>query len=95
MAIQTTTTKNLRIHFSLANNGTRSIDIENPIDAPGIIQENLNAIKPKFAAGGDYNGILVGNDFFDGDTDATVTSLASAEIINVTKTVETTDLQLT
>lgn len=88
----TTTTKNMRYHMALGNGGTRYIDIENPIDNTMTIAANINTINQKLASGGDYEGILVSPEFFDGETEATVTSITSAEIIEVQKTVTKTNV---
>lgn len=91
MATTTTTTNNLRYTFDLANGDTRYIDVENPIADTATIATNVTALSNKIQSG-DYAGILVGQDFFDGDTDAYVTKINSAEIIKITKTTETTQI---
>lgn len=85
MATKITTTKNLRYHFALGNGGTRYIDIENPVTDTAVISANINNINNKLAPGGDYEGILASDQFFNGDTDAKVTSITSAETIEVQK----------
>lgn len=94
MAVKTTTTKVLRHHMALRNGGTRYIDIDNPIDDTEQIKTNIQTLNYKLDPNdmAQFAGILVGNDFFDGDTDAVVTSCTSAEIIQTTKTVQTTDI---
>lgn len=90
MAQTITTTNNLRYHMNLKNGGTRYIDIENPITDTSVISANISNINTKLAPGGDYEGILASEQFFNGDTDATVTAIASAEIIKIQKTTTTT-----
>lgn len=92
MATTTKTTKVLRHHMALRNGNSRYIDIDNPIDDATQIKNNIADINNHL--GMVYAGILVGNDYFDGDTDAVVTSCTSAEIIETTKTVTTTDISL-
>lgn len=92
MAVVTTTTNNLRYHMNLGNGGTRYIDIENPITDTSVINANITALNAKLAPSGDYNGILASEQFFNGDTDATVTNVYSAEIIQVQKTTTTTSV---
>lgn len=94
MAIKTTTTKVLRNHMALGNGGTRYIDIDNPIENTALIQMNITALSRKLGNGGDYNGILASEQFFNGDTDATVTSITGAEIIETVKTVTTTGINI-
>lgn len=92
MAVVTTTTNNLRYHMNLGNGGTRYIDIENPITDTSVINANITTLNSKLAPGGDYNGILASEQFFNGDTDATVTNIYNAEIIKVEKTTTTTSV---
>ena len=92
MAQTVTTTNNLRYHMSLKNGGTRYIDIENPITDTSVISANISTINAKLAPGGAYEGILASEQFFNGDTDATVTAIASAEIIKIEKTTTTTSV---
>lgn len=92
MAISTKTTKVLRHHFGLANGGTRYVDIDNPIDNATVIKENLGGLNGRLQS--DFAGILVGDSFFDGDSDAVVTQIISAEIVETTKTIQTTDISL-
>ena len=89
MAVVTTTTNNLRYHMGLKNGGNRYVDIENPITDTTVISANITALNTKLAPGGQYAGILTSEQFFNGDTDATVTSITSAEIIKVEKTTTT------
>lgn len=89
MAVTTTTTYNLRYHMGLKNGGSRYIDIENPITDTSVISANITNLNTKLAPGGDYEGILASEQFFNGDTDATVTSITSAETIKTEKTVTT------
>lgn len=89
MATVTTVTDNIRYTFDMANGDTRYIDIENPITDTSVISANVSTLNTKIQAGS-YSGILVGSDFFDGDTDAYVTSIAKTELIKITKTTETT-----
>ena len=89
MATTTTTTKNLRYHMSLGNGGSRYIDIENPITDTAVISSNITALNVKLGTGGDYEGILTSEQFFNGDTDAKVTAITSAETITVQKTTTT------
>lgn len=89
MATVTTTTNNLRYTFGMRNGGTRYIDIENPSTDTATTSANIAAMNTKFQSGGDYENIMVGEDFFNGDTDAVVTSCVKAEIIQVTKTTTT------
>lgn len=91
MATVTTITDNIRYTFDLANGDTRYIDIENPISETSVISTNIAELNTKIKSG-DYKGILVGSDYFDGDTDAYVTQLNKAELIKTTKTVETTEV---
>ena len=85
MAQTISTTNNLRYHFSLKNGGTRYIDIENPITNQTTIANNITALNAKLAPSGDYEGILTSEAFFNGDTDATVTAITSAETIQIQK----------
>ena len=89
MAVTVTTTNNLRYHMGLKNGGTRYVDIENPITDTATISANIQSLNTKLAPGGTYAGILTSEQFFNGDTDATVTSITSAEIIKVEKTTTT------
>lgn len=89
MAVTTTVTNNLRYHMTLGNGGTRYIDIENPIDNAETIASNITAINNKLKPGGQYEGILASEQFFNGDTDATVTAIYNAETIRTEKTVTT------
>lgn len=91
MATVTTTTNNLRYTFGMRNGDSRYFDIENPITDTAVISANVANINTKIN-GGNYEGILVGEDFYNGDTDATVTSITKAEIIKVTKTTDTTSV---
>lgn len=100
MAVETITTNNLRYHFALGNGGTRFIDVENPIDDNDTIKTNINTLNERIisdTAIGDFSlkGILVGKEYFDGDSDAVVTSITSAEKIQVQKTTTTTAVPLT
>lgn len=92
MAQVTTTTNNLRYTFQLKNGGTRYVDIENPITDTGVISANVATLNGKVGTGGDYEGILVDQDFYNGDTDAVVVSVLKAETIQVTKTTNTTSV---
>lgn len=92
MAVTTTTSNNLRYHMGLGNGGSRYVDIENPITDTSVISANISGINSKLAPGGQYEGILASEEFFNGDTDATVTSITSAEIIQVVKTTTTTSV---
>ena len=92
MAVTTTTSNNLRYHMGLKNGGTRYIDIENPITDTTVISANITSLNSKLAPGGAYEGILTSEQFFNGDTDATVTQITSAEIIQVQKTTTTTSV---
>ena len=92
MAVTTTTTYNLRYHMGLKNGGTRYIDIENPITDTSVISANITALNTKLGTGGQYEGILVGEDFFNGDTDAVVNQVTSAETIKTEKTVTTNNV---
>lgn len=92
MAVTTTTTNNLRYHMALGNGGTRYVDIENPITDTTVISANITALNIKLAPGGAYEGILASEQFFNGDTDATVTQITSAETIKTEKTVTTTSV---
>ena len=89
MAQTISTTNNLRYHFSLKNGGTRYIDIENPITNQTTIANNITALNAKLAPSGDYEGILTSEAFFNGDTDATVTAITSAETIQIQKSTTT------
>ena len=89
MATTNTVTYNLRYHMGLKNGGTRYIDIENPISDTSVISANITALNTKLAPGGDYHGILTSEQFFNGDTDATVTAITSAETIKTEKIVTT------
>lgn len=90
MAVVTTTSNNLRYHMGLGNGGSRYVDIENPITDTSVINANITALNTKLA--GTYAGILASEEFFNGDTDATVTSITAAEIIQVQKTTTTTSV---
>lgn len=92
MAVTTTVTNNLRYHMALGNGGTRYVDIENPITDTTVINANITALNTKLAPGGQYEGILASEQFFNGDTDATVTAINSAEIIKVEKRTTTTSV---
>lgn len=92
MATTTKITKVLRHHLALKNGGTRYVDIDNPIDDMLTINDNIRNLNGSLEIN---RGILVGSDYFDGDTDAVVTACTSAEIIQTTKTVITTDIPLT
>lgn len=87
MAVTTTVTNNLRYHMGLKNGGTRYVDIENPITDSSVISANIATLNTKLAPGGDYHGILTSEQFFNGDTDATVIQITSAETIRTEKTV--------
>lgn len=95
MATQTTTTRNLRYHMALGNGGSRYVDIENPIDDGEQIYANIESLNNKLNPAGEgqdagiYAGILASEQYFNGDTDATVTQITLAEIIQVTKTTTT------
>ena len=78
--------------MGLKNGGTRYIDIENPITDTTVISANITSLNSKLAPGGAYEGILTSEQFFNGDTDATVTQITSAEIIQVQKTTTTTSV---
>ena len=90
MAVVTTVTDNLRYTFGMRNGGTRYIDVENPTTDTTVISANVAQLNTDVSPTGKYSGILVGEDFFNGDTDATVTSVVKAEVIKVTKTTDTT-----
>lgn len=92
MAVTTTTTNNLRYHMSLKNGGTRYVDIENPITDTSVISANIQTLNNKLAPGGEYEGILTSEQFFNGDTDATVTGITSAETIKVEKITTTSNV---
>lgn len=92
--VTTKTTKVLRHHLSLKNGGSRYIDIDNPVDTPIAIASNINSLNGLISEEGSYSGILVGEDFFDGDTDAVVTACTSAEIIETQKIVTTTNITI-
>ena len=92
MATVTTVTNNLRYTFALANGNDRYIDIENPITDTATISANVSALNTKVKTGGDYAGVLVAQDYFDGDTDAYVTGINSVEIIKITRTTEKTPI---
>lgn len=96
MATTTKTTKVLRHHLALRNGGSRYVDIDNPIDDAEQIKTNIQLLNDEFnpTDSARFVGILVGNDYFDGDTDAVVIACTSAEIIQTTKTVTTTDIAL-
>lgn len=96
MAQKITTTKVLRHHFSLKNGGKRYIDIDNPVTDTAVIKSNISNINMKLQEGvtGQYHNILVSDAFFNGDSDAVVTSCTSAEIIETQKIVTTTDVSL-
>lgn len=85
----TTTSNNLRYTFGLKNGDTRYVDIENPITDTSVINANVQALNNKIKTGGAYNGVLVGADYFNGDSDAVVTQINKTEIIEVTKTTTT------
>ncbi len=85
MAQKITTTNNLRYYMGLKSGGTRYIDIENPVTDTSVISANINNINNKLAPGGDYEGILASDQFFNGDSDAKVTAITSAETIQVQK----------
>lgn len=85
----TTTTNNLRYTMGLKNGDTRYIDIENPITDTAVINANVSALNTKIKNGGAYNGVLVGADYFTGDSDAVVTQINKTEIIQITKTTTT------
>lgn len=91
MATVTTYTDNIRYTFNMANGDTRFIDIENPITDTSVISANVAALDAKIQTGS-YSGILVGQDYFDGDTDAYVTSINKTELIKTTKITETTPI---
>jgi len=96
MATTTKTTKVLRHHLALKNGGSRYVDIDNPIDDTEQIKTNIQSLNDEFnpSDSASFVGILVGTDYFDGDSNAVVTSCTSAEIIEITKTVTTTDIAL-
>lgn len=95
MATQTKTTRNLRYHMALGNGGSRYVDIENPIDDGEQIATNIENLNNKLNPEGEgedagiYAGILASEQYFNGDTEATVTQITSAEIIEVTRTTTT------
>lgn len=97
MAQKITTTKVLRHHFALKNGGQRYIDIDNPIEDTNQIKTNIQTINENLTEdqAGWYEGVLVSSAFFDGDSDAIVTSCTFAEIIETQKTVTTTDIVIT
>lgn len=90
MAVVTTTTDNLRYTFGMRNGDTRYIDIENPTTDTATISSNVQALNNKVAPSGQYAGMLVGEDFYNGDTDAVVVNVTKAEVIKVTKITDTT-----
>lgn len=92
MATVTTTTNNLRYTFGLKNGGSRYVDIENPITDTAVISANVTALNNKVSPTGDYAGILVDEDFYNGDTDAVVVNVLKAETIQITKVTETTSV---
>lgn len=67
MATTTTTTKNLRYHMALGNGGNRYVDIENPISDTAVIAANIGTLNTKLGSGGEYEGILASEQFFNGD----------------------------
>lgn len=91
MAIVTTTTDNLRYTLGMRNGDTRYFDIENPTTDVSVINANVTALNTKIGSGS-YAGIMVGEDFYNGDTDAVVTQINKAEIIKVTKITDTTSV---
>lgn len=92
MAVVTTTTNNLRYTMGMRNGDTRYLDIENPITDTTVITANVTALNNKVAPTGAYAGILVGQDFYNGDTDAVVVNVTKAEIIQITKTTSTSQV---
>ena len=96
MAQKITTTKVLRHHFALKNGGQRYIDIDNPIEDTNQIKTNIQTINANLTENqsGWYEGVLVGDAFFNGDSDAVVTSCTSAEIIETQKIVTTNTIEL-
>lgn len=98
MAVKTTTSKILRHHMALKNGSSRYIDIDNPVSDTSVISANITqlnyALSGVAIAGFNVQDVLVGSDYFDGNTDAVVTACTSAEIIQTTKTVTTTDISL-
>lgn len=92
MAQTISTTNNLRYHMSLKNGGTRYIDIENPVTDTSVISANITNINTKLAPGGQYEGILTSEAYFNGDSDATVTAITSAETIQIQKITTTTNV---
>lgn len=89
MAITTTTTNNLRYTFGMRNGDTRYIDIENPSTDTATTNANVAQLNTDVAPTGKYAGILVGEDFYNGDTDAVVTNVTKAEVIKIVKTTDT------
>ena len=95
MAVTTTTTKNIRLTMGLGNGGKRTIDIENPTTDTEVINATIGTINSKFnipASANGYHWVLASEDYFYGDTDARVTSITAAEIIEVQKTTTTTNI---
>jgi len=91
MATVTTTTNNLRYTFGMRNGDTRYLDIENPTTDASVISANVSSLNTKIGSGS-YAGILVGQDYYNGDTDAVVVGINKAEVIKITKTTETTSM---
>lgn len=89
MATVTTTSDNLRYTFGMRNGDTRYFDIENPVTDVAVISANVGNLNTKIGSGS-YAGILVGEDYYNGDTDAVVVGITKAEVIKVTKTTDTT-----
>lgn len=92
MAQVITNTDNLRYTFSMRNGDTRYIDIENPTTDTATITANVTALNGKVAPTGQYAGMLVGEDFYNGDTDAVVVGVMKAEVIKVTKITDTSQV---
>lgn len=95
MAVTTTTTKNIRLTMGLGNGGNRKIDIENPTTDTSTINATINKINYGLNLSeslNGYKGVLASEDYFNGDTDAKVTAITAAEIIEVQKTTTTTSV---
>lgn len=95
MAVTTTTTKNIRLTLGLGNGGNRKIDIENPTTDTSTINSTISTINQRLnqpTVMNGYKGVLASEDYFNGDTDAKVTAITAAEIIEVQKTTTTTSV---
>lgn len=88
---ETTTTKNIRFHCRLANGGSRYFDLENPTTDTAVIALNIGTLNNGFDPNdnANYVKLLASEEYFNGATDAYVTSVYSAETIEVQKTTTT------